>query len=112
MNGMNDQQFHDLAMKVLARQATEAERAELDSLLTGKPQLKAKFERLRVDVRIGTELLPVVAATDGTAPEFPASLANGCKRRSGKHWAPTPHRQRKRSLRADGRGDCGSVSPQ
>ena len=38
MNGMNDQQFHDLAMKVVARQATEAERAELDSLLTGSPE--------------------------------------------------------------------------
>ncbi len=72
MNGMNDQRFHDLAMKVLARQATGAERAELDSLLTGSPELKAEFERLRVDVRIGTELLPVVAATEATAPEFPA----------------------------------------
>ena len=72
MNGMNDQRFLDLAMKVLARQATETERAELDSLLTGNPQLKAEFERLRVDVRIGTELLPVVAATEATAPEFPA----------------------------------------
>ena len=72
MNGMNDQQFHDLAMKVLARQATEAERAELDSLLIGNPQLKAEFERLRADVRIGTELLPVVDATEATAPEFPA----------------------------------------
>ena len=72
MNGMNDQRFHDLAMKVLARQATEAERAELDALLTGNPQLKAEFDRLRVDVRIGTELLPVVDATEGIAPEFPA----------------------------------------
>ena len=72
MNGMNDQRFHDLAMKVLARQATGAERAELDSLLTGSPELKAEFECLRVDVRIGTELLPVVAATEATAPEFPA----------------------------------------
>jgi hypothetical protein len=58
-------------MKVLARQATEAERAELDSLLTGNRELKAEFERLRVDVRIGTELLPIVAATEAIAPEFP-----------------------------------------
>jgi anti-sigma factor RsiW len=72
MNGMNDQRFHDLAMKVLARQATDADRVELDSLLAGNPQLKAEFARLRVDVRIGTELLPVVAATEATAPEFPA----------------------------------------
>ena len=72
MNGMNDQRFHDLAMKVLARKATDVERAELDSLLTGSPQLKAEFERLRADVRIAAELLPIVAATEATAREFPA----------------------------------------
>jgi hypothetical protein len=71
MNGMNDQRFHDLAMKTIAGHATDAERAELDSLLAGNPELKAEFERLRVDVRIGTELLPIVAATEATAPEFP-----------------------------------------
>jgi hypothetical protein len=59
-------------MKVLARQATEAERAELDSLLAESPELKAEFEELRVDVRIAKELLPLVAATETTTPEFPA----------------------------------------
>lgn len=72
MNGMNDQRFHDLAMKVIARQSSEAERAELDSLMAGHPDLKAEFERLRGDVRVAKELLPMAAATEASAGEFPA----------------------------------------
>ena len=72
MNSMNDERFFELAMKVIARQATDAERAELDALLTGEPQLKTEFERLRADVRTANEALPLVEATQATGGEFPA----------------------------------------
>ncbi len=41
MNEMNDQRFFDLAMKVIANQATEAERTELDSIVARDPHSKA-----------------------------------------------------------------------
>jgi hypothetical protein len=69
---MNDDHFFDLAMKVIARQATEAERAELDALVARQPELKAEFERLQADVRLAREVLPLVSATEATAPELPA----------------------------------------
>jgi hypothetical protein len=69
---MNDEQFFDLAMKVIARQATEAERAELDALVVRQPELKAEFERLQADVRLAREVLPLVSATEARAPELPA----------------------------------------
>jgi hypothetical protein len=69
---MNDDHFFDLAMKVIARQATEAERAELDALVARQPGLKAEFERLQADVRLAREVLPLVSATEATAPELPA----------------------------------------
>ena len=69
---MNDDQFFDLAMKVIAGQATEAERAELDGLVARQPELKAEFERLQADVRLAREVLPLVSATQATAPELPA----------------------------------------
>jgi hypothetical protein len=69
---MNDDQFFDLALKVIARQATEAERAELDALVVRQPELKAEFERLQADVRLAREVLPLVSATGATAPELPA----------------------------------------
>ena len=55
---MNDEQFFDLAMKVIARQATEAECAELDALAARQPKLKAEFERLQADVRLAREAAP------------------------------------------------------
>src|ERR1035437_2107759 len=69
---MNDDHFFDLAMKVIARQATEAERAELDALIARQPELKAEYERLQADVRLAREVLPLVSATEATAPELPA----------------------------------------
>ena len=69
---MSDDHFFDLAMKVLARQATEAERVELDALVARQPELKAEFERLQADVRLAREVLPLVSATEATAPELPA----------------------------------------
>jgi anti-sigma factor RsiW len=72
MNSMNDERFFDLAMKAIARQASDAERAELDALLASRPELKAEFERLQAEVRIAKEILPLANAVEATAGEFPA----------------------------------------
>jgi hypothetical protein len=72
MNSMNDQRFFDLAMKVIARQATDAEHAELEQLLASDPELRAEYERLRADVRVAKEALPLVEATQAGADAFPA----------------------------------------
>jgi len=72
MNSMNDERFFDLAMKVIARQASDAERAELDVLLVREPELRAEFARLQADVRVAKDALPLVNATEATAGELPA----------------------------------------
>ena len=72
MNSMNDERFFDLAMKVIARQATDAECAELDARLSREPELRAEFARLQADARVSKEALPLVAATRATAGELPA----------------------------------------
>ena len=69
---MNEDHFFDLAMKVIARQATEAERAELDALLGRQPELKTEFERLQADMHLAREVLPLVNAAQATASELPA----------------------------------------
>jgi hypothetical protein len=69
---MNDERFFDLAMKVIARQCTDAERAELDALLARAPELKTEFARLQAEVRVAKEVLPLVNATEATAGELPA----------------------------------------
>jgi hypothetical protein len=73
MKPMNDQRFFELAMKTIARQASDAERAELDALLAGNPALGAEFERMRLEAALAKEALPLVeasAATGGKLPEY------------------------------------------
>jgi len=72
MNSMNDERFFDLAMKVIAGQCTDAERAELDTLLAREPELRTEFERLQADVRMAKDTLPLVDAAQATAGELPA----------------------------------------
>lgn len=72
MNSMNDERFFELAMKVIARQATDAERAELDALLASKPERSAEFAQLQADARMTKDALPLVEATQSTAGELPA----------------------------------------
>ena len=68
---MNEQRFFDLAMKAISRQSTEAERAEFNSLLAAKPELKTEFERMQADSQLAKEVLPLVAAVDAVEGEFP-----------------------------------------
>ena len=72
MNSMNDQRFFDLAMKAIAGQVADVERAELDALLGREPELKTEFARLQAEVRFMWEVLPLVNATEATTGEFPA----------------------------------------
>ena len=64
MHSMNDERFFDLAMKVIAKQCTDAERAEFEALLAGEPELKAEFECLQAEVAVAKEALPLVNATE------------------------------------------------
>jgi hypothetical protein len=68
---MNDQSFFDLAMKVIARQATDAERADLGALLAQEPELRAEFERLEKDARVAKDVLPFITACTASTGEFP-----------------------------------------
>jgi hypothetical protein len=72
MNSMNDERFFDLAMKVIAKQATDPERAELDALIAREPELRSEFARLQADVRVAQAALPLVDATRATTGEVPA----------------------------------------
>src|SRR2546426_5090983 len=72
MNSMNDERFFDLAMKVVVRRATDAERGELDALLARQPDMRAEFARLQADVRVAEDALPLVDATLATMGELPA----------------------------------------
>jgi hypothetical protein len=72
MNPMNDQEFFDLAMKVIAGQSTEAERAEFESLLASQPSRKAEWERMQAEAGLVKGLLPLVSAVEADKASLPA----------------------------------------
>jgi hypothetical protein len=72
MKPMNDQRFFDLAMKAIARQASGAERVELDALLAANPAMQAEFERLRTEAALAKEVLPLVQASAAANGKLPA----------------------------------------
>jgi hypothetical protein len=59
-------------MKVIARQADDADRADLDALLAREPDLRAEFTRLEADARVAKDVLPLVAACTSSTAQFPA----------------------------------------
>ena len=72
MNSMNDERFLELAMKALGRQATDAERAELETALAKQPERRTEFDRLQSAAGMVKDVLPMVSATEASAGEFPA----------------------------------------
>ena len=69
---VNDQAFFDLAMKAIAKQSSEAEQAELETLLARQPELRAEFDRLQAQARLVKDVLPLLTVTEATAGEVPA----------------------------------------
>jgi len=72
MKPMNDQRFFDLAMKAIAHQASDAERAELDGLLAGNPALRSELGRLQAEAALAKEALSLVEASTVPAGKLPA----------------------------------------
>src|SRR5687768_4217936 len=71
MNSMNDESFFDLAMKVIGGQASEGERAKLESMLAENPELRAEFSRAQTNASLVGDALPLIEATQATEGEFP-----------------------------------------
>jgi hypothetical protein len=69
---MNDQEFFDLALKVIGCRASESEREQLEALLASRPELKAQFEEIQADARLAKKVLPLLAAVGSSSGEFPA----------------------------------------
>ncbi len=99
MNSMNNEHFLNLAMKVIGRQATEAERAELDALLTHDPKLRAEFARLQEDARVAKNVLPLVDATQSETGDLPAYAQGRLQTKVGQTLGrPATEKEPRRSL--------------
>jgi hypothetical protein len=91
---VNDPLFTDLALKVIAGRASEAERSELAARVAGHPELEAELESLRADVAFAREVLPLLGDEQVKAGELPgyarARLHAAVKRSLGNPASPQP----------------------
>ena len=71
MNPVNEDHFFDLAMKSIAGQATDSEIKELESLISANQNLKAELDRLRGDVKLAKEAMPLVDAMQAKGAQLP-----------------------------------------
>ena len=58
-------------MKVIARQAADVERAELEAMIGSQPELRAEYARLDADARLAKDALPMLDAMQATAGKLP-----------------------------------------
>ena len=68
---VNDPLFTDLALKVIAGRASEAEQSELAARVASHPELEAELESLRADVSFAREVLPLLGDEQVKAAELP-----------------------------------------
>src|SRR6266568_2551372 len=69
---MNTERFFEFATKACAGQCTDAERAELESMLASEPELRVELKRMQADARLAREVLPLLEASESSSEEFPA----------------------------------------
>jgi hypothetical protein len=89
---VNDPLFTDLALKVIAGRASEAERSELAVRVARHPELEAELENLRADAAFAKEVLPLLGDEQVKAGELPgyarARLRAAVKRSLGNPASP------------------------
>ena len=91
---VNDPLFTNLALKVIAGRASEAERSELAEQVARRPELEAELDDLRADVAFAKEVLPLLGDEHVKAGKLPgyarARLRAAVRRSLGNPPPPQP----------------------
>jgi hypothetical protein len=84
--------FHALALRVIAREASETDRTALEAELASTPARRDKFEQLRIAHDILRTAMPIVQATRTYAPELPAHRVGELRTAVRQHFGPAAER--------------------
>ena len=69
---MDADSFNALALRVIAREATDDERRALDAELASAPAHRAEFEQMKITHDVLRAAAPLAESTRATTPELPA----------------------------------------
>ena len=85
---MDAHAFSELALRVIAREASETDRATLDVELAATPARRDEFEQLQITHDVLRAIAPVVEAERATTPELPAHRVGELRTAVRQHFGP------------------------
>ncbi len=85
---MDADSFNALALRVIAREATDAERGALEAELASGPARRGEFERMKMTYEILRTTAPVAEAAQVKAPELPAHRLGELRTAVRQHFGP------------------------
>lgn len=85
---MDIDSFTDLALRVLAREATEEERRAMDAALASSPTYREKFEQLKTAHDFLRTVAPMTNAVPAQEPELPSHRLNELRTAVRQHFGP------------------------
>jgi hypothetical protein len=90
---MDSESFHALALRVIARESGETDRAALDAEIAFTPARRDEFEQLRITHDILRATAPVVESAQATAPELPAHRIGELRTAVRQHFGPAAQKK-------------------
>ncbi|MCE0499698.1 MAG: hypothetical protein LV481_17310 [Methylacidiphilales bacterium] len=94
---MDPDAFTDLALRVIAREATDEDRRALDAELAARPERRGEFAELQSTHDILRTTAPLTEAARARGPELPAYRLNELRTAVRQHFGPAVNRERKPS---------------
>jgi ferric-dicitrate binding protein FerR (iron transport regulator) len=91
---MDAETFHDLALKVLAGEATGEERRALETECGSNPAHRDEFEQLKVTYTTIRLTAPMTEAVRASTPELPEHRRNELRTAVRQHFGPAAARQK------------------
>jgi hypothetical protein len=91
---MDAESFHDLALRVIAGEATNDELRALETELAAIPARREEFEQLKLMHEILRTAAPMTEAVRATAPELPAYRMNELRTAVRQHFGPVVNREK------------------
>jgi anti-sigma factor RsiW len=91
---MDADSFNDLALRVIAGEATDAERHALETEIAGHPARRDEYEQLKITHDVLRAASPMIEAARATEPELPAYRVNELRTAVRQHFGPAVQREK------------------
>jgi len=87
MNTIENERFHELAHRALAKQAAPAEQRELGAMIAENPNLKEELERMGGEAAVLREILPLLEDLQHPIPDIPPPPMTRLRKEVGEAFA-------------------------